>query len=367
MGKKIVSVLMILVLIACMPIAAMADYAARQPDYTRRGSIKITLLTAADRTPVPGGTLKLVKVALARAEGGDNILEYTDDFAECGVDLADVEDSVAVKQMAKTLAEWVEAKKLTGTPVSVDTNGKAEFTDLPLGLYLVVQPEALSGFEPVEPFLVTVPVWDDVAGELIYSVDAEPKCDGVVKMAILNPPVKKVVTEKNGTAPTDEVFRFQMTPGAKDYPMPNNPKLKVDGTTGAMIMEVKGAGSYEFGEMLFGNKDVGKTYVYKFQEIAGSETYFTYDSTVYTMKVDVKKVGDEIVLDVTKTIGSSAATEIVFTNTYDKPAPNTTPDDPWYLPQTGQLWWPVPVMLLAGLMLITVGCWQNRRRDCEEL
>lgn len=34
--------------------------------------------------------------------------------------------------------------------------------------------------------------------------------------------------------------------------------------------------------------------------------------------------------------------------------PPTTPDDPW-LPQTGQLNWPVPLLVVSGLVLFTVG------------
>lgn len=368
MGKKIISVLLILVLAACMPVVAMADPAARQPDYTRHGSINITLLTAADRTPVPGGTLELFPVAMAKAEDGNNILEYTADFAACGADLADVGNSDAVKAMANTLSNWAKEKKLSGTKTAVKADGTAAFSDLPLGLYLVTQPEALHGYEPVAPFLVTVPVWDEVSGELRYAVNAEPKCDGTVKMAVLDPPVKKIVTEKNGTAPADAVFRFQMTPGAKDYPMPNNSSLTVDAATGAMTMEVKGAGTYEFGKMLFGTKDVGKTYTYKIQEVAGTTERFTYDSTVYTMKVEVKESGGKIVLAVSKTKDGSEVSEITFTNIYEVPKSGGggSHGGNYRLPQTGLLWWPIPVMLMLGLALVAFGYFQNRRRDLEE-
>jgi len=35
------------------------------------------------------------------------------------------------------------------------------------------------------------------------------------------------------------------------------------------------------------------------------------------------------------------------------------------LPQTGQLWWPVPVLLLAGLVLVVVGL-ARRKEDKYE-
>lgn len=54
-----------------------------------------------------------------------------------------------------------------------------------------------------------------------------------------------------------------------------------------------------------------------------------------------------------------------------KKVPETTPpttkptQKPSHLPQTGQLWWPVPVLICAGLACIVVGL-IRRRRDLDE-
>ena len=47
-----------------------------------------------------------------------------------------------------------------------------------------------------------------------------------------------------------------------------------------------------------------------------------------------------------------------ITNTYDAPTPTT--DSSGKLPQTGQLWWPVPVLLCAGLLFIVIGLIRRR-------
>lgn len=44
--------------------------------------------------------------------------------------------------------------------------------------------------------------------------------------------------------------------------------------------------------------------------------------------------------------------------------PTETPPKP-VLPQTGQLWWPVPVLVLAGLALILVGLLRRKEQDYE--
>ena len=56
----------------------------------------------------------------------------------------------------------------------------------------------------------------------------------------------------------------------------------------------------------------------------------------------------------------------VVTNTYVPETPNTPPptepgkpDQP-SLPQTGQLWWPVPLLLVGGLLLVVIGLIRRR-------
>lgn len=47
--------------------------------------------------------------------------------------------------------------------------------------------------------------------------------------------------------------------------------------------------------------------------------------------------------------------------------PTTTPEpDPEPLPQTGQLWWPVPILLCGGLGCIVIGAVLNRRKYSDE-
>ena len=52
----------------------------------------------------------------------------------------------------------------------------------------------------------------------------------------------------------------------------------------------------------------------------------------------------------------------VVTNTYKTPSnpPVNPPSKPPKLPQTGQYWWPVPVLLASGLLLVAVGLVRRR-------
>ena len=49
----------------------------------------------------------------------------------------------------------------------------------------------------------------------------------------------------------------------------------------------------------------------------------------------------------------------IVTNTCSKPTTPPQPDKPT-LPQTGQLWWPVPVLIAAGLLFVVIGLVRRR-------
>lgn len=54
----------------------------------------------------------------------------------------------------------------------------------------------------------------------------------------------------------------------------------------------------------------------------------------------------------------------IVTNTCSKTATPTQPDNPT-LPQTGQLWWPVPVLIAAGLLFVVIGLVRRRGTSHE--
>ncbi len=62
-------------------------------------------------------------------------------------------------------------------------------------------------------------------------------------------------------------------------------------------------------------------------------------------------------------VSSRPKTELEKTPVPTEPQP-TKPSGP-NLPQTGQLWWPVPVLACGGLLLFAVGMALNRRRERE--
>lgn len=123
----------------------------------------------------------------------------------------------------------------------------------------------------------------------------------------------------------------------------------------------RGAGTFSFGRIWFGSEDIGKTYVYTIRERAGQNACISYDDRVYSLTAEV--VWDEETGSVrcitSLSAGGREASEIVFTNVFH----NIPPETPPYLPQNGQLWWPVTVLALGGVLLILAGSILSRIRS----
>lgn len=165
--KRKMAALAAAVLLMCS-VGATA-FAHDAPDLSKKGTIKITMSKGGET--VPGGSLTLYRAGSVQEEDGDYHFELTGDFADSKVSLANVESA----RTAKLLAEYAEKKELTGTKKEIGKDGKATFSDLELGLYLLVQEENAPGYHPVNPFLVSVPMFED--GSYLYEVDADPKVE----------------------------------------------------------------------------------------------------------------------------------------------------------------------------------------------
>lgn len=137
-------------------------------DFDRHGSVCVRM--EHEQTPVPGGTLTMYRVADVTSDDGNNVYKFTESFTECGLSLEELQSS----QLVSELAEYALQNQIPSVAINpIDDNGMAVFSDLSLGLYLLIQSENAPGYYGVNPFLVSVPTSE---GEVyIYDVDATPK------------------------------------------------------------------------------------------------------------------------------------------------------------------------------------------------
>lgn len=165
--RKRLFVLLTALLLLCG--VSMTAFAHDVPDLSEKGSVKITMSRKGEI--VPGGTLTLYQVGSVREDDGNYSFELTGDFVKSKVSLKNVESA----RTAKALAEYAEEKNLTGITKEIGKDGKATFSGLNPGLYLLVQEENAPGYHLVDPFLVSIPMLED--GTYLYDVDAGPKVE----------------------------------------------------------------------------------------------------------------------------------------------------------------------------------------------
>lgn len=166
--KRLTALFTAAVLLVAMGVTAVAYEA---PDLSKKGSISVTM--KANNKVIPGGKLTLYRVGDAKEDNGNLSFQLTEDFKGSKASLKDVTSA----SLAKTLAEYASKQKLTGKTVEIDKNGTVKFDDLRVGVYLLVQNTAASGYNKVNPFLVTIPMTQK--DKYVYDVDASPKMETI--------------------------------------------------------------------------------------------------------------------------------------------------------------------------------------------
>ena len=166
MKKKILTFLLALIFLHTTAATALAAHPV--PDLTKNGSI--TFEMAHDGVPLNGGGITLCKVGDIQENDGNYSFVLIDALKASNVSLQTPTDrtvAAALLPLAKTL----QLPTLTATIA----NGKASFTQIPVGLYLIWQDEqnATEGFSPIQPFLISIPKLE--GEQYIQDIVAKPK------------------------------------------------------------------------------------------------------------------------------------------------------------------------------------------------
>ena len=169
--KRLAAVLAALTLLVW---CAAPAFALEVVDLSRTGSIKVSLYDSETSEAVGGGTLTLYRVAKVQKDNANLSFVYTNGFEDCGVELGDLSEGELAGRLAEKIAATAES-----TTVEISDLGTAEFGDLEVGLYLVVQTTAAENYNVINPFLVSVPIQEN--GSYIYDVDALPKVGTAAK------------------------------------------------------------------------------------------------------------------------------------------------------------------------------------------
>lgn len=224
--KRLAAVLAALTLLVW---CAAPAFALEVVDLSRTGSIKVSLYDSETSEAVGGGTLTLYRVAKVKKENANLSFVYTNGFEDCGVELGDLSEGELAGRLAEKIAATAES-----TTVEINDLGAAEFGDLEVGLYLVVQTTAAENYNVINPFLVSVPIQEN--GSYVYDVDALPKV-GTAAKKTPEPPDTPDTPDKPDTPDTPDTpdKPEEETPNTPVSPGPDNPDGWVLGAHGEKI------------------------------------------------------------------------------------------------------------------------------------
>lgn len=215
--KRLAAVLAALTLLVWCTAPA---FALEVVDLSRTGSIKVSLYDSETSEAVGGGTLTLYRVAKVQKDNANLSFVYTNGFEDCGVELGDLSEGELAGRLAEKIAATAES-----TTVEISDIGVAEFGDLEVGLYLVVQTTAAENYNVINPFLVSVPIQEN--GSYVYDVDALPKVGTAAKKTPEPPDTPD--TPDTPDKPEEE------NPNTPAAPGPDNPDGWVLGANGEKI------------------------------------------------------------------------------------------------------------------------------------
>lgn len=308
-----------LLCMACLTLPVSADTGVNTQQVT-----SLTVHFGIEGMPFPNVAFRLYKVADMSSNAKFTL---AGGFVNYPVQLDDL-DSTGWRDMGETLSAYVVRDKIAPTKEgTTDVTGQLTFTDLEVGLYLLMGDsyQYENYLYSSSPQLVALPnrnemnVWE-------YNVKVTPKVETA------SAGQREDISRK--------VIKVWKDSGYKNQ-RPKNVKVELlqDG---------------EVYDTVTLNSE--NNWRYTWEKLPAGHQWRVVETNVpYRYKVKV----------------SRNEGTFTITNTYKKPKPEPEPPEPTpsspptepTLPQTGMLWWPVPVLAAVGMALFFVGWWIRRNGE----
>jgi hypothetical protein len=331
----------IIVSIICFTLFSFGTSAV---SLAEKGSITLTVLDKDTKETVDGATFRLYKIAVAYEKGGNINYIYTDDFKNCGMDMGNFSDAyLPVHLMVHATVNAVSFEEKTS-----DNSGKVIFDNLQCGAYLVVPYEIKEGYLNPSPFIVTVPMKDEVHNKWLYNIDASPKIEA----------------DKDETDEKTYISVKKVWETVEKTPDSIKASLVKDGEIVDWVILSAENNWYHKWENL--DKNHSWNVVETDVPSGYKASYVTSQMTVIITNTD-DYYEDETTTNPDETTTDSTTNPDDTTNPTN-PTSTTKPDDttnptgetesttkPEELIDTGQLNWPVPVFSAVGLIVFSIG------------
>ncbi len=262
---------------------------------------------------------RLYQVAVPDGNDGFTLIG---DFKNYSVDLTDSQAAATLKMYVKRDGIKPVQKKKTSA------DGKLTFEGLPVGEYLILADNFTKNYKDYQmnPILLSAPGIDEKTNEFIWDVEVAAKYDAVpVKTEVS---VQKIWKETDSSKRPDSIVVQLTKDGLVEEEVTLNEKnqwrhtwTNLEASSQWAVMEKEVPKGYE---VIYSDQDTGNTFVI------------------------VNKQKD---------------TPPTPPPTTKPPKPPTTPPTPPRLPKTGQLWWPVGIMLCGGMLCLIIGVSVGRKKD----
>lgn len=310
LGNLLIALLIIVMLVPGQVFAAGRINTA--------AATSLTLNFIPEEIAAEGTEFRLHRVANVSSSGK---FTATTQFAEYQLDFGDMNEE-SWREMAAALQGYIAADKIAATATAkVDENGVAAFKELPVGLYFVAGDvfRANGKYYTPQAFLICLPNLDE-NDDWMYDVETSIK------------------------------YESEPEPGKDE----ESPSLE--------ILKVWKDDDYS------GRPESVTIEIYKDEELYKTVTLNEDNDWRYKLKgIDkgaVWSVKEKDVPDGYRVVIENQTGRIVVNNVKpDIPETPTTPEEK--LPQTGVLWWPVPMLIAAGLVFILLGYLRRRGNENE--
>ncbi|MGN0268745.1 MAG: Cna B-type domain-containing protein [Lachnospiraceae bacterium] len=315
-GKCRTCLRLLLCLLLCVSLLPVTAFAEAEDTLDLTKKVNLTL-----QYEIEGAQFHLYKVAEVSQD-----LEFTltGDFAGYPVEVNGL-DSAGWRALAETLASFVERDGIKPLKTGViGEQGTLTWSELESGLYLVLGEEMTSEqykYSPM-PSLIMLPS---------QSADGKWEYDPVMQIKYTEEEIPGSDTEMIAVMKVWQDHGFE-----EKRPEAITVELYMDGVLyDTVSLDKANNWSYEWESLPAGHKWTAME-----KDIPACYTVTSVREDRY----------------------------LVITNCYqpEEPSVPVTPDKPdkpgggSLLPQTGQLWWPVPILALAGIVFFTVG-WIRRK------
>ena len=344
MKKRISVVLVLLVLLAVFPLQS---FAAGPIKVDQNAALNISFKDSGKA--IPGAQFSIYKVA--DVDGNTN-MTVTSDFEAYKNTVSGLSDlNHLTREQWMTLASSLKGYVLNDNLLPVaggktDSSGNLTFSGLTVGLYLVVGSRVSTGgytYTPT-PFMVFLPGVNTVTNDWDYNVTTEPKYTKEK-----NPPGDKFVTRKVLKIWSDE----------------GHESVRPDKVTVTLLRD----GEVYDTQTL--SKDTNWRCVW--DKLDGGCEWDVIEKAVddYTAAIEVKGVTFTVTNSYQNPDNPDQPDNPPVDppdnpdqpdNPTDNPDQPDNPDNPGgKLPQTGMPWWPVPLLLGAGLVFVMIGVIRRRK------